>query len=178
MSGLEALVRARLQQLEMEAIVEGDVEVFVVKPAAVAFLAGFLQRDRDAACDCFVDLTVVERGPRLWLVVCLASRAHDNRVQLRAVLDEDDPSYPTLTRLWPQAWMAEREAWEFFGATPLGHPSLRRALLPEGFAGHPGLGRYRLGKTQPQVRPAEHPARVVVEAAANDGARADPLRAR
>lgn len=168
-ASFERLVRARLPGLEIEAVVEGDVDVFVVKPKDVTALAGFLMRDRDAVCDTFVDLTVVERGPRLWLVVCLASRNHDARVQIRAVLDDDDPAYPTLTRLWAQAWTAEREAWELFGVAPLGHPSLRRALLPEGFAGHPGLARYRLHKAQPQARPTDGPARVVIDIDTNDG---------
>lgn len=159
---LEALVRARLKHLDIEAIREGDVDVFVVKPHELFVLASFLKKDRDAGCDHFVDLCVVERAPRLWLVVQLVAKALRQRVQLRAVLDDDDPSFPTLTRLWPHAWTAEREAWELFGATALGHPSLRRMLVPEGFAGHPGLARYKLKKSQPQVRPPEAPARVVV----------------
>lgn len=167
MSGhVAALVKARLPRLEHESVVEerGGVgeEVFVVKAKEVVVLAGFLARDRDASFDCFVDACVVERGPRLWWIVCLASRAHESRLQIRAVLDDDDPSVPTLTSLFPQAWSAEREAWELFGVTPVGHPSLRRALLPQGFAGHPGRARYKLHKSQPQVRPTDAPARVVV----------------
>ncbi len=162
MSATAALVKARLPTLDHEAVVDGDVDIFVVKAKDVVVLASFLAKDRDASFDCFVDACVVERGPRLWWVVCLASRAHESRLQIRCVLDDDDPSVPTLTRLFSQAWSAEREAWEFFGVTPHGHPSLRRTLLPMGFAGHPGKARYRLHKAQPQVRPTDAPARVVV----------------
>lgn len=174
-ASLEALVRARLPRVRCEAVVDGDVDVFVVAAVDVKVLAAFLQSDRDAACDAFVDLTVVERAAPAsggsgadvvslrWLVVCLASRAHDGRVQIRAVLDDEEPVFPTLTGLWPQAWGPEREAWEMFGVTPLQHPSLRRTLLPEGFAGHPGRGRYKLRKSQPQVTPSQHPARVVID---------------
>ncbi len=176
-SSLEALVRARLPGVRHEALVEGDVDVFVVAAADVKRLAAFLSGDSDAACDAFVDLTVVESGARSWLVVCLASRAHDARVQIRAILDDDDPAFPTLTGLWPQAWGAEREAWELFGVTPLQHPSLRRALLPEGFAGHPGRARYKLHKAQLQVSPTEHPARIVV-VTGTDGAATPPTIAR
>ncbi|MDP2344497.1 MAG: NADH-quinone oxidoreductase subunit C [Deltaproteobacteria bacterium] len=156
-----ALVRARLPGLTFTATVEGDVVVFVTAPEGVRELAKFLHHDRDAGFDAFVDVTVVQ-SKVLLLVVCLASRAHNSRVQIRATLDDDDPVFPTLTGIWRAAWSAERELWEMFGVTPLGHPSLRRALLPESFAGHPLLERYRIHKAQPQVTPSEQPARVVI----------------
>ena len=164
MSAVYALVHARLPSLSCEFVVEGDVDVFVVAPSDVGVLAAFLAHDKDAAVDTFVDACVVERGARLWWIVQLASRAHDTRLQIRAVLDDDDPAVPTLTRLHPQAWSAEREAWEMFGVTPTGHPGLRRAVLPDGFAGHPGRARYRLHKAQPTVRPTDAPARVILGA--------------
>ena len=163
---LAALVRARRPDLQFEASVEGDVVVFLTAPADVRVLAAFLHHDRDAAYDAFVDVTVVQ-STVFTLVVCLASRAHDSRVQLRAVLDDDDPSFPTLTGIWRAAWSAERELWEMFGVTPTGHPSLRRALLPESFAGHPLLDRYRIHKAQLQVQPSAGPARVILSAAAD-----------
>lgn len=159
---LVALVRARLPGVTFAASVEGDVVVFVTAPDEIAVLAGFLFSDKDAGFDAFVDVTVVQ-STTLLLVVSLASRAHhDSRVQLRATLDDDDPCFPTLTGIWRAAWSAERELWEMFGVTPTGHPSLRRALLPESFAGHPLLARYRIHKAQPQVRPNAAPARVIL----------------
>ena len=157
-----ALVRARLPALTFTVSVEGDVVVFVTAPGDVRELAKFLHRDRDAGFDAFVDITVVQ-SQALLLVICLASRDHDSRVQIRAALDDDDPVFPTLTGIWRAAWSAERELWEMFGVTPLGHPSLRRALLPESFAGHPLLERYRIHKAQPQARPSAAPARIVIK---------------
>lgn len=158
---LMALVKARLPAVDVRASVEADVIVFVTAPEQVAHLAGFLFRDPDAGLDAFVDVTVVQ-GPHLLLVVCLASRTHRSRVQIRATLRDDDPTFPTLTGIWRAAWSAERELWEMFGVTPLGHPSLRRALLPENFSGHPLLEGYRLSKAQLQVQPSAAPARVVI----------------
>ncbi len=159
MMGVVALVRARLPTLSFTSCVEADVVVFTTTPGDLRPLARFLHTDRDAAFDTFVDVTVVQSAALL-LVVCLASRAHGSRVQIRAALDDDEPAFPSLTGIWRAAWSAERELWEMFGVTPTGHPSLRRALLPEGFAGHPLLNSYRIQKAQPQV-PTARPARIV-----------------
>ncbi|MBV9583131.1 MAG: NADH-quinone oxidoreductase subunit C, partial [Chloroflexi bacterium] len=50
---------------------------------------------------------------------------------------ESMPEVASLTSVWPGAEFMEREAFEMMGITFLGHPDLRRILLPDDFVGFP-----------------------------------------
>ena len=43
----------------------------------------------------------------------------------------------SISEIWGGANWHEREAFDLMGIYFVGHPDLRRVLLPEGFAGHP-----------------------------------------
>lgn len=44
---------------------------------------------------------------------------------------------PSVTEIWPTADWHEREAYDLFGILFVGHPNLKRILLPEDWEGHP-----------------------------------------
>ena len=72
------------------------------------------------------------------LVSHLLSMTHNWRLRLRVFAsDNDAPSLPTVTDLWPGANWYEREAFDLFGIVFEGHPDLRRILTDYGFVGHP-----------------------------------------
>jgi NADH-quinone oxidoreductase subunit C len=50
---------------------------------------------------------------------------------------EDLPEVASLTTIWPGAEFMERECYEMLGIRFLGHPDLRRILLPDDFQGYP-----------------------------------------
>jgi hypothetical protein len=49
----------------------------------------------------------------------------------------DDATCPSVTPVWPAADWHERETWDLMGVKFVGHPHLRRILLPEDWQGHP-----------------------------------------
>jgi NADH-quinone oxidoreductase subunit C len=154
---LVALVDARLPGRGLVARgVEADVEVVDVPAPALVDVARFLTRDADAAYD-LVDLTVVDRldggTPRFLLLVILVSRTHQSRARLQVAIDDESGAFPSLSAVWPAAFLYELEIVDMFGLTPEGHPQPHRLLLPEGFVGHPLRLDYRLTKHQPQVPP-------------------------
>ena len=69
--------------------------------------------------------------------------AYDYRSQpLGAILRcdlprEAMPEVASVTPVWPGAEYMEREAYEMMGISFLGHPDLRRILLPDEFVGFP-----------------------------------------
>lgn len=98
---------------------------------------------RSAGFDFLVDITCVDylnyRGAtdRFGLVYLLASTATNERLAVRAFLNEPDLEVPSAVPLWKGADWFEREVYDMFGITFAGHPDLRRILLPDEFEAFP-----------------------------------------
>ncbi|MGO9599241.1 MAG: NADH-quinone oxidoreductase subunit C [Isosphaeraceae bacterium] len=56
---------------------------------------------------------------------------------VKAGVDDPDPSLPSAMPLWPGADWMEREVFDMFGIRFVGHPDLRRILMPEEFVAYP-----------------------------------------
>jgi len=59
------------------------------------------------------------------------------RIRLRVLLDEAEPSVDSITPVWPGANFFEREVFDLFGIRFAGHPDLRRIMMPDDWKGHP-----------------------------------------
>ena len=84
-----------------------------------------------------VDYLKMEREPRFDVVYHLYSFEHNWRVRVKVGVEEDDMDVPSVTSVWRAAFWLEREAFEMFGFNFVGHPDLRRLLLPDVFDGYP-----------------------------------------
>ena len=122
-------------------------EVTVEVPAAAYHEVAKTLRDHaDLKFEELIDLSGIAylsysdraSGPRFAAVLHLLSVTHNWRVRLRVfAVDNDAPSLPTVTDLWPGANWYEREAFDLFGIVFKDHPDLRRILTDYGFVGHP-----------------------------------------
>jgi NADH-quinone oxidoreductase subunit C len=98
---------------------------------------------RDAATCPFnylSDLTCVDRypaEPRFEVVYHLLSIPNKERLRLKVCLNGDGPAVDSVTPVWPSANYFEREVFDLFGVRFIGHPYLRRLLMPEDWEGHP-----------------------------------------
>lgn len=90
---------------------------------------------------CGVDyLTYGDRpltGPRFAVVYHLLSVENNQRIRVRAFLDDESPRIHTVVDIWNSANWYEREAFDLFGILFDEHPDLRRLLTDYGFVGHP-----------------------------------------
>ncbi len=77
------------------------------------------------------------RDMRFEMAYHLLSIKRKDRVRLKVKLSGDDPVIESITAVWPSANFFERELFDLFGIRFLGHPYLRRILLPEDWEGHP-----------------------------------------
>ncbi len=89
----------------------------------------------------FVDFTGEHLGADSFAFrLTLRNPAHGHALlalkwKFKATLEQ--PAHPTLSKVWPGAGIAEREAFEMLGVPFAGHENLRPLLLEEQFAGNP-----------------------------------------
>ena len=118
----------------------GQTRVVVPGKSLLALLKLLKER---LGFDLLVDITCVdylnfrEAADRFGLVYLLASTDTNERITVRAYLNEPDLTVPTATGLWEGANWLEREVWDMFGIVFDGHPDHRRILMPEEFDAHP-----------------------------------------
>lgn len=115
----------------------GEITIFV--PAnAVADVCVFLRDEQ--WFDLLADLCGADRGPeeepRFEVNYHLFSTTHYQRLRLKVLLNEEDANVPTVTGVWKTADWHERETYDLLGINFVGHPDLRRILLPSDFDGH------------------------------------------
>ena len=88
----------------------------------------------------FEDLTAVDwfpSSPRFQLSYHILSHSFKERIRLRVIVDEPDPSVESITQVWPSANFYEREVFDLFGIHFEEHPNLRRIMMPDDWVGHP-----------------------------------------
>jgi NADH-quinone oxidoreductase subunit C len=59
------------------------------------------------------------------------------KIRLRVGIPEDDLTVDSVTPVWSGANWLEREAYDMFGIEFVGHPDLRRILMPEDYEPFP-----------------------------------------
>jgi NADH-quinone oxidoreductase subunit C len=100
------------------------------------------------------DLTAVdywpEKKPRFHVIYQLNSYSRNLRMEVRVHLTGNAPSLESAVAVYPVANWSEREIWDMFGITFIGHPDLRRILMPYDWVGHPLRKDYPLGYEEVQ----------------------------
>ena len=133
--------------------VKGVTSVDLIRNNVVKF-----NLDKDSSKDLFVKLkddfgfehcsliTAIDNQPQFELVyhfsaingsIFVKDSSAAVMAEIHIFLDRDTPTVESISDLWFGANWHEREAFDLMGIYFIGHPDLRRVLLPEGFAGHP-----------------------------------------
>lgn len=129
----------------------GDVTVVV--PAEM--ITEILQTLRDEfSFELLVEETAVdywpEQTPRFHMIYQVRSLKHNLLLGLRVPLNGNAPTIQTITGIYLNANWFERELWDLFGIRYIGHPDLRRILMPADWEGHPLRKDYPLGYEEVQ----------------------------
>ena len=132
-----------------------------IAPGKIASVCGFLKYDQQ-----FVRLstvTAVDRypsEPRFEVVYHLHSIEHNSRVRLKCRVRGEDPVIDSVTGVWRSADWYEREVFDLFGIRFLGHPDLRRILMPDDWEGYPLRKDYPLRGLNRRFNPGGLPGPV------------------
>jgi NADH-quinone oxidoreductase subunit C len=137
-------------QVTATTIYAGQVGVSL-KREMIKDVCRFLHDDPSLAMDHLADLTAVDfsrypgdTGERFEVVYNMISTVHRHRIRIKVRLPESDPRIDSVASIWHTADWHERETFDLMGITFVGHPDLRRILLPEDWEGHPLRKEYPL----------------------------------
>ena len=115
----------------------GRAEWDTSSATSTGFSRGVQQSSEDEAGEPIAETDYDPPG-RFAVVYHLLSIAHNHRVRLKAVCEDDQrPMIDSVTGIWASADWYEREAFDLYGIVFRGHPDLRRLLTDYGFVGHP-----------------------------------------
>ena len=95
---------------------------------------------RDLKFERLTSVTAVDRypaEPRFEVVYHLQSVSRKERLRLKARVSGETPQIPTASGVYRSADWYERETFDLFGIQFIGHPDLRRIMMPEDWVGHP-----------------------------------------
>ena len=74
---------------------------------------------------------------RFGVVYGLTNTQSGERIWVKVMLNDPDPTVASVYSLWKGADWMEREVFDMFGIRFEGHPDLRRILMPEEFTAFP-----------------------------------------
>ncbi|MGC9220383.1 MAG: NADH-quinone oxidoreductase subunit C [Solirubrobacteraceae bacterium] len=83
--------------------------------------------------------------PRLGVIYELLDMYNVDRISVNTRLSIDDPRIDSVVGIWPGADFPEREVYDMFGVQFVGHPDLRRILMPEDYEGFPQRRDFPVG---------------------------------
>ncbi len=113
-------------------------EILYIEPAA--FRKEMERLRNEKKMDFLESLTGMDWGEEggLGVVYHLESTVTGERMAVKtATLDREKPELPSVCDIWKMAEMNEREVYDFFGITFVGHPDMRRIFLRNDWVGYP-----------------------------------------
>jgi NADH-quinone oxidoreductase subunit C len=150
----------------MRIYANGSKVVFVTTQNYHELVSSLFNDGYNFASDlCAVDyLTNIQRSlpaeltpERFEVVLNLLSHGRKERIRVRALVNESNPSIPTVMDIYPGVENMEREAFDMYGIVFEGHPDLSRILMPEGWEGHPLRKDYAVGRVPVQFKETPQP---------------------
>jgi NADH-quinone oxidoreductase subunit C len=112
---------------------------FKVKADSWLEVATLLRDDPELRFDFMNNITAVDwiKQSRIDVVYHLWSYSKSHGLVVKIELPRDKPQVPSVTPLWPAADWNEREQFDLVGVEFMGHPDLRRIMLPDDWVGYP-----------------------------------------
>jgi len=121
-----------------DSVAEFTEDTVFVKGEALLEVARFLKESPGLAFDYVTAITAVDFTDHFELVYHLTSIKNNHSIVLKArCYERENPTLPSVVRLWQGADFQEREIYDLMGISFDGHPNMKRIVLWEGFQGHP-----------------------------------------
>lgn len=149
---IKTIQEALVERFDAGTVGAGDGTGLIVEAAQIVDVCQAL-RD-EYGFDLLVEETAVdywpEQTPRFHVVYLIRSIKRNSIIEVRAPLNGNAPSIPSIVGVYANANWFERELWDMFGIHIDGHPDLRRLIMPYDWEGHPLRKDYPLGYEEVQ----------------------------
>ena len=110
----------------------------LVKSENLFEVAEYLKNSPEFECDYLTNITAVDYYDYFEVIYQLTSIRYNHSLVLKTrCYGRDNPTLPSVVRLWRGADFQEREIHDLMGVSFEGHPNLKPIVLWEGFKGHP-----------------------------------------
>lgn len=140
--GDEALLRDLRDQFG-QAVISGqaflDQQIYTIAADSLTEVMVYLKDTPKWRFDYLVDLTALDylgEPERFCMVYHLYSNPLGRLIRVKSRFRED-AMVPSMSSVWQTANWMEREVYDMFGIEFLGHPDLKRILLPDDWHGYP-----------------------------------------
>lgn len=136
-------IHTKLKEKFGDAVLELNEEVLdpyiKITPEKTFEIAKFLKEDPELNFDALMCLSGMDYGAdaNLGVVYNLHSMKHNHKITIRVDVPRDNPTVPSVEKIWRTADWHEREAYDLMGIHFEGHRDLRRILCPDDWEGHP-----------------------------------------
>jgi NADH-quinone oxidoreductase subunit C len=103
-------------------------------------LLDLLNKDERFYFDMLSCITGIDNGPEadtMEVVYNLYSIPFEQSLMIKVILKRTDPKIDSVVDIWKTADWLERETYDMYGIQFIGHPDLRRILLPADWKGFP-----------------------------------------
>jgi len=129
-----------------------------ILPEKIAEICSFLYENEHTYFDFLSCITALDAGNNtLEVLYHLYSIPYNHSIVLKVVLPKNKegeplPQIATISHIWAAANWHEREAFDLIGVCFIGHPDLRRILLPADWQGHPLRKDYQEPETYHTIK--------------------------
>jgi NADH:ubiquinone oxidoreductase subunit C len=130
--------KLRLMEIEPAAVIDETGEWLGMQVSSEQWKDLTIRlRKGPPAMDFLFCITCVDWKTHLMMVYHLRNSHSDETLVVRVQLDREKPELDTVCDIWRTAEFHEREVFEMFGVYFIGHPDLRKLILPDDFEGFP-----------------------------------------
>ncbi len=132
------IIKAKFPDSVLESKLETISNPFIkIQPEKILEVVQFLKNDERLQFDFLSCLSGVDYKGKLGVVYHLFSMTQKHKMVLKVEVPTESPNIPSVESVWKTANWHEREAFDLYGINFIGHPDLRRILLPDDWEGHP-----------------------------------------
>lgn len=141
---LETLLREKFLDNILSVEKHYDVSVATVRIDCIKNVILFLKESGFTFLTSCHGIHYPDASEKFGMVYHLHDLQKNLRIRLKTFTNNEPPTFPSLTDLFPSANWMERETYDFFGFKFTGHPDLRRILNVDDMEGFPMRKEYPL----------------------------------